>query len=124
MVPAGFFIKLKEKNSEPKKENQAAPAEQDSKDTKKSEKTEEKQAPEKTKAENAEPSEIADNFQKDEPEESLKAIFTGKLTANLTAEGILTLKGKLKLEKREEEKKSEAAPTENSETTEPEKTVN
>lgn len=139
MVPAGFFIKLKEKNSEPKKENQEAPAEKDSKDTKKSEKNEENQAPEKTKAETAEPSEIADNFQKDEPEESLKAIFTGKLTANLTAEGILTLKGKLKLtkkekpeepkkeaeeEKAEEEKKSEAAPTENSETTEPEKTVN
>ena len=70
----------------------------------------EKQAPEKAKAENAEPSEIADNFQKDEPEESLKAIFTGKLTANLTAEGILTLKGKLKLTKKEkpEEPKKEA----------------
>lgn len=123
MVPAGFFIKLKEKNSEPKKENQAAPAEQDSKDTKKSEKTEEKQAPEKTKAENAEPSEIADNFQKDEPEESLKAIFTGKLTANLTAEGILTLKGKLKLEKREEPKKEaeeEKAEEEKSEEEKPE----
>ena len=109
MVPAGFFIKLKEKNSEPKKENQTT-TEQDSKDTKKSEKNEENQAPEKTKAETAEPSEIADNFQKDEPEESLKAIFTGKLTANLTAEGILTLKGKLKLTKKEkpEEPKKEA----------------
>lgn len=109
MVPAGFFIKLKEKNSEPKKENQTT-TEQDSKDTKKSEKTEENQAPEKTKAETAEPTEIADNFQKDEPEESLKTIFKGKLTANLTAEGILTLKGKLKLTKKEkpEEPKKEA----------------
>ena len=108
--PEGFFIKLKEKNSEPKKENQEAPAEKDSKDTKKSEKNEENQAPEKTKAETAEPSEITDNFQKDEPEESLKAIFKGKLTANLTAEGILTLKGKLKLTKKEkpEEPKKEA----------------
>ena len=110
-VPNGFFIKVKEKPADtPKTE----PAESQN-----TEENSQQSAPEE-----AQPAESAIEYQKDEPPESVTAVFKGKLTANLTNEGIFTLKGKLKLEKREEPKKSEAALTENTGTIETEKTLN
>ena len=90
-VPQGFFIKIKEK-----------PAEKPEKEVK----TEEKKDEEEDVTEEAKPEEVQTEFQKDQPIDSLTAIFKGKLTANLTNEGILTLKGKIKVEKREEDKES------------------
>ena len=110
-VPNGFFIKLKEKSADTHK---TEPAESQT-----PEENSQQSAPEE-----AQPAESAIEYQKDEPPESVTAVFKGKLTANLTNEGIFTLKGKLKLEKREEPKKSEAATTENTGTTETEKTLN
>ena len=95
--PEGFFIKLKEttdSNSESEKKADEG----------------KKQGEEKKDGEKAQPENPEPEFQKDEPQESLSAIFKGKLTAALSPEGILTLKGKLKLTKKEkpEEPKKES----------------
>lgn len=114
-VPEGFFIKLKEVKKETTEET-TADAESKQENSKESaeeitEKTENDQNPQeeelKTEEESAE--KIPEGFQKDEPSESISMIFTGRLVANLTNEGIFTLKGKLKLTEKEkpEEKKLE-----------------
>ncbi len=80
LVPDGFFIKIKE----PEKES-------------KDEKAREK--------ENPETEEKSQDFQKDEPDLAVKNIFTGKLRASLSKEGILSLKGKIEISERIEPEK-------------------
>lgn len=106
-VPKGFFIKVSGKSAEtPKEEDENSQNKQAGTAVKQDKKadSEQKNAPEKTQ-----PAQSETDFQKDEPSDSLTAIFTGRLVANLTNEGIFTLKGKLKLTEKEtpEEKKLE-----------------
>lgn len=112
-VPEGFFVKLKEVKKE-KKAEEAKPEETKAEETKSEEaKTEAtKSEDEKPEEEQKQEVNIPEGFQKDEPAESLNAIFTGKLKATLSAEGILTLKGKLNLsERKKEEPKKETDET-------------
>lgn len=99
MVPEGFFIKLKEVKKEAadsKNEGDSKTSEKESKASAEAQNTEEKASPQ---------AEESDGFKKDAPDESLNYIFAGKLKAKLSDDGILTLKGKLNLQKREEPKK-------------------
>lgn len=97
-IPQGFFIKLKENKSENTAEN-AENAENADSNSSKKEENDESSPEEKEKSEGS-----TDGFQKDEPPENISAIYTGKLKAKFSEEGILTLKGKLNLQKREKPK--------------------
>lgn len=128
-VPEGFFVKLKA----PKDKKDAEKSRTDSKSekiVKESNELKKDSKPQKTTSDEDSNKDILeedfqeapaearpeDDFQKDEPHESLNAIFMGKLTTNFTSEGILTLKGKIKLTKRQkpeevkEEKSKEEEP--------------
>lgn len=138
-VPEGFFVKLKapkdkkdaDKSKNDSKNEKAAKDSKDSKTAKESKEAKKDSKPQKASSDEdlnldileedfqESPSEAQpeDDFQKDEPPESLNAIFIGKLTANLTGDGIFTLKGKIKLTKRQkpEEVKEEKSKEEDKE---------
>ena len=102
-VPEGFFMKSPEKNSENTK----------SEDTKSEKKEDSKTPPSAPEA--------ASDFKADIPPESISAIYVGKLQALLSPEGILSVNGKLNLEKYEkpqikEEPKEELPPAQTDKT--------
>ena len=106
-VPESFFIKIPETKQENAKSEDTTPAKKEDSNTKSSEKTENP------------PVEESPAFKADIPPESINAIFVGKLEAQLSPEGVLSVNGKLNLEKYEKPKAKEepkeetpSAPTE------------
>lgn len=120
IVPDSFSI-LKPQKTEPTEAESAPPASENPQEAAESAKSEENKG---ETQENAAPEEdSAPQFTVDRAEKSLATIYKGKLKAHLSAEGIFTLKGTLKLAENAEpepeppqseesaEENAEAAPT-------------
>jgi hypothetical protein len=107
LVPDSFYIK-----QELKKDEASAKEGKEQKPQKSEEKAEPKAQDSKEESEKPEETISEYGFILDEGSETLKEVYKGKLKANLTPEGILTVKGKLDHTAREEKKAEDAKPDE------------